>query len=126
MKNLFLSSLLVVTAFGMSSCCCLFSGASNTYETKESKLCGTKTVTREVAVSGKGSKGGMLTETVTEVVPVYRTVTKKHQLACVRSYCPKAGPCGSTGETVIKMATDQGGTGSPHMGLVPTMRVLAP
>lgn len=124
MKNLFLSSLLAVTALGLSSCCCLFS--KNSYTTTEQKLAGKKTVTKEVQVSGKGSKGGMLTETVTEEVPVFKEVKTKHRIKCVRRYCPKGGPCGTTSETVIKMASDQGGTGSPHIGLVPTMRVLAP
>lgn len=125
MKNLFLSSLLAVTALGLSSCCCLFS-SNNRYETKETKLVGHKTVTKEVEVSGKGSKGGMLTETVTQETPVYKEVVKTHRFKCVRPYCAKKGPCGNTSEVVMKMATDQGGTGSPHIGLVPTMRPLAP
>jgi hypothetical protein len=68
----------------------------------------------------------MLTETVSEETPVYEDAVTKHRVKCVRPYCAKTGPCGNTSEVVMKMATDQGGTGSPHIGLVPTMRTLAP
>jgi hypothetical protein len=124
MKNLFLSALCAVTALGLSSCCCLFSG-NNTYTTKETKLAGHKTVTREVTVA-TGSKGGLVTETVTEKVPVYKENTRRHRTVCARTYCPAKGACGTTGEGVLKMSTAQGGVGSPHIGLIPTMKPLAP
>jgi hypothetical protein len=124
MKNLFLSSLCAVTALGLSSCCCLF-GSNNSYKSKETVLAGHKTVTKEVTVS-TGSKGGIETRTVTEKVPVYKEKTKTHHVRCVRSYCPKRGVCGTTSDTIVKMSTGQGGVGSPHMGLIPTMKPLAP
>jgi len=58
MKFLFLCSLLAVTSLGLSSCCCLFTN-NNRYESKETKLLGCKTVTKEVHVSGKSSKAGI-------------------------------------------------------------------
>ena len=124
MKNLFLSTLCAVTALGLSSCCCLFS-SNNTYKTKETRLVGHKMVTREVTVS-TGAKGMMETQTVSEKVPVYKEKTKTRRVQCVRHYCPKSGPCGTTSETIVKMSTSQGGVGSPHIGLVPTMKPLAP
>lgn len=123
MKNLFLSSLCAVTALGLSSCCCLFS--NNSQKTKENVLVGHKTVTKEVSVA-TGSKGGIATQMVSEEVPVYKEKTVKHRIKCVRRYCPGKGPCGTTSDNVIKMATAQGGVGSPHMGLIITMKPLAP
>ena len=127
MKSLFLSSLLAVTALGLSSCCCMFGGLGKAeHKTVEKRVCGYDTVTKEVQVSSKDAKGGMLTETVTTKGPRYKNVKVKDNARCVRSYCPGRGTCGNTTETTINMATDQGGVGSPHIGLVPTMRVLAP
>ena len=127
MKNLFLSSLLAVTALGLSSCCCMFSGLGREakYETAKLEACGYDTVTKEVEVSSKDAKGGMLTETVTERVPRYKTVKTKVKEQCVRKWCPNNGPCGTTSETVMNMSTSQGPTGSPHIGRVITMKNLA-
>ena len=124
MKNLLLTSILAVTALGLSSCCCLFS-SNNRYKTEETYLAGYKTVTKEVAV-GNGSKGGFDVQTVQERVPVYKTRTVSHRVKCVRTYCPRDGACGTPGDKLVKMSTAQGGVGSPHIGLVPTMRSLAP
>jgi hypothetical protein len=124
MKNLFLSTLCAVTALGLSSCCCWL-GSNNSYNTKETVLAGHTTVTKEVNVA-TGSKGGYATQTTTENVPVYKEKIIKHRIKCVRGYCPKKGPCGTTSETIVKMATAQGGVGSPHIGLIPTMKPLAP
>jgi|GEM_PF-4683586 hypothetical protein len=101
MNQLLLSPLLTTTALGLSCCCCLFSNNNKLYETKETKLVGHRTVTKEVQVSGKGSKACMLTKTVTVETPSYK-------------------------EAVMKMATDQGCTVSPHIALVPSMRPLVP
>jgi hypothetical protein len=124
MKNLFLSSLCAVTALGLSSCCCLF-GSNNTYRTKQTYVARYKTVTKEVQVA-TGSKGGIETQTVKEKVPVYKARYVAHRVNCVRTYCPRDGACGTTSETVTKMSSSQGSVGSPHIGLVPTMKPLAP
>lgn len=124
MKNLFLSSLLAVTTLGLSSCCCLL-GSNNSYKTKETYVARYKTVTKEVQVA-TGSKGGLETKIVKEKVPVYKTRYVTSHVGCVRSYCTRDGACGTTGDNVVKMATGQGSVGSPNIGLVPTMKPLAP
>lgn len=128
MKNLFLSSLLAVTALGLSSCGCLTCGLNKKAEYIETKerACGYDLVSKEVEVDTKDSKGGMLTQTVTEKVPRYKMVKTKVKDKCVRSWCPNNGPCGTTGQNVYDLATDQGGTGSPHIGQIISMKNLAP
>lgn len=127
MKNLLLLVSLVAVSLGFSSCCSMFGAPSADYRTvtKQVKTCGYETVTEVVHTGGKGG----MTETIEKRVPRYKTVTKKVKVkcgSCVRFYCPKKGCCGTSHELFLKMATVQGGTGSPHMGLVPTMKPLAP
>lgn len=124
MKKLFLSSLFAVTALGLSSCCCLL-GSNNSAKSKETYVARYKTVTKEVQVA-TGAKGGIETQTVKEKVPVFKTRFTTHRVGCVRSYCAQSGSCGTTGENVVKMSTSQASVGSPHIGLVPTMKPLAP
>lgn len=123
-KFLQLASLLVVS-ISFSSCCSMFSGlAPAQYRTEKVKTCGYETITQEVPVAG--SKGG-LTQTITTKVPKYKTV--KHVVycgKCTRYYCPDKDCCGTTGPGTRKMATAQGGVGSPNLGLIPTMKPLAP
>jgi hypothetical protein len=124
MKNLFLSIVGASIALGLSSCCCLL-GSKNTYTTQETYLAGYKKVKKEVVVS-TDAKGGMTTQTVTDKVPVYKTRTKTQRLSCVRTYCPRKGSCGTTSEKIIKLSSAQSSVGSPGIGLVPTMKPLAP
>ncbi len=134
MKKLAKLLSLAALALGMSSCCSMFGfgsqSAGYTTETRQVKTCKYDIVTREVHTPGssKSGKGGM-TQVIEEKVPRYKTVTKKTRVSCgscVRLYCPKKGCCGTTSEAFLKMATTQTATGSPHMGLVPTMKPLAP
>ncbi len=132
MKNLLLLVSLVAVSLGFSSCCSMFGAQASEYQTvtKKVKTCGYDIVTEEVRTPGdaKSGKGGMV-ETIEKKVPRYKTVTKKVKVkcgSCVRFYCPKKGCCGTSHDLFLKMATVQGGTGSPHMGLVPTMKPLAP
>lgn len=124
MKNLFLSIVGASLALGLSSCCCLL-GSNNSYKTQETYLAGHKKVTKEVVVSSD-AKGGMVTKTVTEKVPVFKTRTKTSRVGCVRPYFVRSGACGTTSQKVVKMATSQAAVGSPHIGLAPTMKSLAP
>jgi hypothetical protein len=125
----FLSLLtLVAITLGFSSCCSMFgrSGYTAGYrtETKQVKTCHYDTVTEEIPADGKG---GMV-QIVEKKVPRYKTVTKKVHISCqkcTRFYCPKKDCCGTTSESTIKMATAQGPTGSPSIGLIPTMKKLA-
>ncbi len=130
MKNLLLLVSLVAVSLGFSSCCSMFGTSQAQYrtETKQVKTCKYDIVTEEVYTPNADGKGGM-TETVEKKVPRYKTVTKKVKIKCqpcVRLYCPKKDCCGTTSESTLKMASLQGGSGSPHMGLLPTMKPLAP
>lgn len=127
MKNLFSLLSLSAMALGFSSCC-IFSGQSAEYrtETRQVKTCYYDTVTEQIMPT---EKGGMV-QTIEKKVPRYKTVTKKVRVAsagpCTRYYCAGKGPCGSTSQKTIKMASTQGSSGSPNLGLIPTMKPLAP
>ena len=43
---------------------------------------------------------------------------------CTRFYCIEDGCCGSGADGAIRMASMQGGSGSPNVGLIPTMRKI--
>ncbi|MES2437703.1 MAG: hypothetical protein V4584_01465 [Verrucomicrobiota bacterium] len=130
MKNLLLLASLVGVSLGFSSCCSMF-GSSGQYagyrtETRQVKTCYYDTVTKEVRV-GDGKDG--MVQTVEEKVPRYKTVTKRvgiKRTACVRHYCPKKDACGTTSESTRQMASAQGSVGSPNIGLIPTMKPIAP
>jgi hypothetical protein len=134
MKKLTLLLSLAVISLGFSSCCSMFGMGSMTAgyrtETKQVKTCGYDTITEEVYTPGdaKSGKGGMV-QTIEKKVPRYKTVTKKTWIgckSCTRFFCPKKDCCGTTSDSTLKMATAQGATGSPHIGLIPTMKPLAP
>ncbi len=62
-----------------------------------------------------------------DLVPV--TVTETVEEGCKRcgsSYCATSGSCGIISKRVLARATGQGSTGEPHIGLIPTMKTLAP
>ena len=134
MKNLALLLSLAALSLGFSSCCSMFGlssqGSGYRTETKQVKTCGYDIVTEEVVTPGdsKSGKGGMV-QTIEKKVPRYKTVTKKVRIgcgSCVRYYCPKKDCCGTTSDSIRVMATDQSATGSPHIGLIPTMKPIAP
>jgi len=105
------------------SSCCWFACDKPAYkEVSETKY---KTV-KNVVDAGDGAKGGVAYATE-EKVPY--TVTKKVKIDkcgdCGSTFCPKPGCCGTVGEAVLKRATAQGASGEPHIGLIPTMKVLA-
>jgi len=134
MKKLALLLSLAALSLGFSSCCSMFGVSSGTAEyrteTVKVKTCGYDIVTREIVIPGDAKSGmGGTVQTIEEKVPRYKTVTKKIRVRCgpcTRFYCPKKDCCGTTSESTLKMATAQGGTGSPHIGLIPTMKSLAP
>jgi hypothetical protein len=131
MKKILSLLTLAALSVGFSSCCSMFgitktSSGSHT-ETVQVKTHGYDIVTEEVFSPSADGKGGM-TETIEKKVPRYETVTRKLRLPCqkcTRRYCPKKDCCGTTSESTIKMATAQGPVGSPHIGLIPTMKKLA-
>ena len=134
MKNLALLLSLAAISIGLSSCCSMFGIGSQSAgyrtETRQVKTCQHDIITEVIHTPGS-AKGGMggTTQTIEKKVPRYKTVTKRTRISCgscVRFYCPKKDCCGTTSESTMRMATAQGATGSPHIGLIPTMRPLAP
>jgi hypothetical protein len=130
MKNLALIASLAAISLGFSSCCSMFGYsdqfAGYRYEKKQVKLCGYDIVTKEVG--GSGGKDG-LTQTIEEKVPRYKTVMKRvpiKRTPCVRYYCNKKENCGTTSESTRQMSSAQGSVGSPNIGLIPTMKPIAP
>jgi hypothetical protein len=125
MKKLLLLASAAVVSFGLSSCCCMFGGLAKTqYRTETVRACGHDTVSREVRVGD--SKSG-LTQTVTTRVPRYKK--EKHAVYChncTHYYCPDKACCGANGEGLYRIASAQGSVGSPNLGLIPTMKQLAP
>ncbi|HEY8962505.1 MAG TPA: hypothetical protein VIM57_09890 [Luteolibacter sp.] len=92
-----------------------------------------RTVVTQQQTQVYDAKGGMSVAPVQqqEVVQTkavrYKTVTRIHYSGpCVRPYCPDKVCCGTTGPRTRQMASLQGSTGSPNLGLIPTMKPLAP
>jgi hypothetical protein len=134
MKNLALLLSLAAVSLGFSSCCSMFGlpaqNAGYRTETRQVKTCGYDIVTEEIVTPGdaKSGKGGMV-QTIEKKVPRYKTVTCKVRIpcgSCTRFYCPEKDCCGTTSQSTMRLATAQGATGSPHIGLIPTMKPLAP
>jgi len=133
MKNLALLFSLVAVSLGFSSCCSMFGlpsgGAGYHTETHQVKTCGYDIVTKEIMIPGdsKSGKGGLV-QTIEEKVPRYKTVTKRIKnrcdSSCAHMYCPTKECCGTTSEATMRMASVQGSSGSPNLGLIPTMKPL--
>ncbi len=66
-----------------------------------------------------GTKGGITTYEAT--IPVIHECT-----TCGSSFCPKPQCCGIINDSVLSRATGQSGTGEPPIGLIATMKTLAP
>jgi hypothetical protein len=134
MKNLALLVSLAAISLGFSSCCSMFGLANQSAgyrtETRQVKTCAYDIVTEEIVTPGdsKSGKGGMV-QTIEKKVPRYKTVTKKVRIPCgpcVRHYCPKDDCCGTTSDSTRNLASAQGSVGSPNIGLIPTMKPIAP
>jgi hypothetical protein len=131
MKKLLSLLSLVAFSMGFSSCCSMYGLGANASgyrtETRQVKTCGYDIVTEEIYAADSSGKGGMV-ETIEKRVPRYKTVTKRVPIPCqpcARYYCPKKDCCGTTPDSYLKMVSSQGPVGSPHIGLVPTMKKLA-
>ncbi len=133
MKKLVLLITVAVLSLGFSSCCSMFgtsTGPGYRTETRKVKTCGYDIITKEVVTAGdaKSGKGGMV-QTIEEKVPRYKMVNRKirnHCTPCVRLYCPKKECCGTTAQSTIVMSSAQGSSGSPAIGLIPSMKPIAP
>ena len=131
MKKLFPLLLLGFVALLLPSCCGL-GGCAKVGNFKsagcENQSYRTKEVTKYKIVKrmvDPGTKGGVPYEVEENVA---YTETKKVRSCCGTcgsSYCPATKCCGVISPAVLKRATAQGGTGEPHIGTIPTMKVLA-
>lgn len=129
MKKLLLLLSLAAAAFSFSSCCSMFAGptfqAGSYEETYKVKTCGYDIVREEKVID---AKSGLVEVTETKV-PRYKEKTRKVWVPCkrcTRYYCNPDGCCGSSTEAARKMATSQPSSGSPSVGLTPTMKSMAP
>ena len=80
----------------------------------------------EEVIADPGPKGGT-GETVKVRRPVVKTVRKAVRcIPCGSLYCPDPDCGGTVSSQVLRRATSQGASGEPHLGLIPTMKELAP
>ena len=80
----------------------------------------------EEVIAEAGAKGGT-GETVKVRRPVVKTVRKAVKCTPSFSWYSVDSDCGGTvSSRVLKRATGQGSSGEPHVGLIPTMKELAP
>lgn len=90
----------------------------------------TEYVEEQVVVEGKsaiGPKGGLVktSETITVRRPVVKIIREEVPCGdCGSKFCATPDCCGIVPVSVLSRATAQGGTGEPHVGLIPTMKVL--
>lgn len=129
MKNLILILPLVAFTLALSNCCNTF-GRSYPYagSHKQTKqvLTGYEVIREEVLVDAKSG----LTQVQETRIPQYKTVTETVYQSCpdgprcTRFYCLNDGCCDSNTDELRKMATSQGGSGSPNIGLAPTMKKI--
>ena len=134
MKKLALYLSIAVAALGFTSCCSMFGSHFNESNchmaTYQVKTCGYDIVRREIITPGDAKSGLAATSRIVEEkVPHYKTVTKKVCGSCdqcVHFYCPKKDNCGTTSASTLVIASAQGSVGSPNIGLIPTMKVIAP
>ncbi len=83
----------------------------------------TEYVEEEITIQGKGAKA--VPETVVVRRPVTRIVREPVPCGdCGSKFCATPDCCGITPISVLSRATAQGGTGEPHFGTIPTMKVL--
>ena len=118
MKTTFQLLALAAISLVFSSCCGLLPCGGSLSAKKE------VTTYKETQRTVYGNKTSY---EVTDRVPV--TTTKRVSHCCVKcgsSFCPKPQCCGIVSKSVLARATAQGGTGEPHIGLIPTMKDLAP
>lgn len=121
----FVTKLLVSTAAALFMASC----ATPTYKDasgnpiQENQVVGAK---GEAYVSD--GKGVVEVDPVDEIVAPAPFVNKSKQgcTKCLSHFCPEPDCCGTVSKAVLSRATAQGGTGEPHIGLIPTMKSLAP
>ena len=122
MKSIAFLPLLAVLALVLNACC----GSCVKLKKYDATCCPEETyeetTTTWVEEEVMGEKGPETIRT-----PIVKTVTKPIGCTtCGSFYCADPGCCDTVSREVLKRATVQGGTGEPHMGQIPTMKILAP
>lgn len=122
MKSIAVLPLLAMLALVLNSCC----GSCFKGKKYEATCCPEDTYEEQITTwteeTVMGEKGPVTVRT-----PMVTTVVKEVECAtCGSFYCPNPECCDIVSREVLKRATVQGGTGEPHMGQIPTMKVLAP
>ncbi len=123
--------LAVLISMALSSCCGMFGGCAKT-KAPASQVAA-QTSGKVIKENGRyyeileehvpsGAKGGIETRTIKRLLP---QVEEQECPSCLSSFCPKPGCCGTVGKETLNRASNQGWSGEPHIGLVPTMKVLA-
>ena len=111
-----------IAALFLSSCCGLVGDCGKSGYTTEQEVTKYKEVSRMVDSGSKGGQPYSVTEkvayTTTEEVPVPCQ-------ECGDSYCCTTDCCGTISKNVLVRRTAQGASGEPHLGQIPTMKVLA-
>ena len=131
MKKLLPLLLLGLVATLLPSCCGLFGcpqGGKIVNVGCENQSYTNREVTKYKVVKrmvDPGTKGGMPYEVEEKVAYTETKKVKASCGTCGSTYCPSTGCCDIISAGVLKRATAQGGTGEPHIGLIPTMKVLA-
>jgi hypothetical protein len=121
MKNVAFLVALAAVAFLLNSCCF----GCTKLKRNAATCCPVETYEEQTTVwvdeEVMGPKGPTTVKT-----PLVRTATKKVQCTtCGSTFCANPGCCDTVSKEVLKRATAQGGTGEPHLGQIPTMKVLA-
>ena len=130
MKHIALIPGILFLMFALNSCCTgcfkgdkVTGGSGCEKEYYEDQV--TEWVEEEVYVDSWANGGKASSTTVRS--PVVTTVKKEVKCSsCGSFYCASSACCDTVSREVLKRATAQGGTGEPHMGQIPTMKVLAP
>ena len=109
---------LAVAGFAFASCCGIDNNFSSGNKPKGKEVI---TYKEEVVTVTPGGKGAM---PYTKIVKTPVVTYVDDPCVCTDKYTPKPDCCGRLSDEVVKRATIQGGTGEPHLGLIPTMRPL--
>jgi len=131
MKKLTLLLLAGLVATLLPSCCLFGSCAKKGKFVRvgcENGKYTTKEVTKYKVVKrmvDPGTKGGVPYEVEDKIAYTETVKVKADCGICGSIFDPSSDCCGIISPAVLKRATAQGGTGEPHIGLIPTMKVLA-
>lgn len=128
MKKLIPLLLLGLIATILPSCCGFGRCGKIVHVGNENHSYATKEITKYKMVNrmvDPGPKGGAPYEIEDKIAYTETVKVKQDCGTCGSIYCPQPGCCDIISTAVLKRATAQGGTGEPHIGTIPTMKILA-